>query len=232
MMNQRIYAASKGKRVSDASIQEIAQMLLRCTTFMGIPPTRPESTSIIHSFLTQQVSWATLQDIELAVSLNATMQLPVKTEHYGELSGAFLGSLLAVYQPIRGKAVSEYSRIEESASERLKLKEREITDSDWIQMLERDQAHYSAGREHWTIGAARMVRWLYETERLKDDDFSAQEWKEMKWEASKAVMTRKQIGPKALESMASAAREAFDQDCLVELRAVVYGRYKKGRDNA
>lgn len=220
---QRMYAASKGMRLQEATSQQVTELFSALAVLTGHNTPSAEAMMLIRNLIVEMIPAATVEDIALAVKMNITKQLPDYVTAYGELSGAYIGEVLTLYMPLRGKARLKYQEIER----RPELSQKQMTDLDWLDMHERDLQWYISGNQNWEICAARMVRWLYETERMKDDDFTIDEWKRMRIEARQRVMDRQRIGLRAIEAMPAAARERFDQDCLVEVRTVVYGEYLK-----
>ena len=221
--DQRMYAASKGLKLQEATSQQVTELFSMLAVITGHNTPSAEAMMLIRNLVVEMMPGVTVEDIALAVKMNITKQLPDHVTAYGELSGAYICEVLTLYMPLRGKARLKYQEIEQ----RPELPERQITDTDWLDMHERDLLWYQNGKVNWEYCAARMVRWLYETERMKDDDFTADEWKRIRMEARQRVMDRQRIGHRAIEAMPAAARERFDQDCLVEVRTVVYGEYLK-----
>jgi hypothetical protein len=219
---QRIYAATKGTLIALAADEQFAQMITRCAVLIGQPVPRPESMLLMHGVLTDHFMWATIEDVELAIKLNFTRSLPSHAEAYGEFSSAYLSNILRTYEPERGKAIAMYRKQEE----RKELPPRQITDEEWMGMVADHHAWMMAGNDNWKMIAARMVTFLWDSGRCNDNTFRPEEWKHIRAAARKNVMERQSInGEKAVERMNATQRERFDGDCLMELRAVVYGLY-------
>jgi hypothetical protein len=218
---QRIYAASNGTHVAMSTSDQFADMIARCAILTGLPVPRAEAIFLMHGIITDHFMWATVEDIELAVKLNITRSFHTFTEAYGELSGAYLSNILRCYETERGKAIQLYRKQEE----RKELPPREITDAEWMAMVSDHHAWMMAGNDNWKMIAARMVTFLWESGRCNDNTFRPEEWKHIRAAARKNIMERQKIGEKAVERMNVTQRERFDGDCLMELRAVVYGLY-------
>ena len=222
--DQRMFAASRGTKLRDADPRAFHQCITRSAVLIGQNCPAPEAVVLMHSALSEQLPWATMEDIELAVRMNVARALPEHVKPFGEFSTAYVCEVLALYYPVRGKAVDKYQRMEER-EERAALPAHELTDAEWDDLIRRDLAFYRAGKSFWAFSASRMVRWLYETGKINDDDYTADEWRRMKQKARAMAMDKLKVGPKAVERMEGNQRERFDQECLIELRAVLYGKY-------
>ena len=75
----------------------------------------------------------------------------------------------------------------------------------------------------WRYCATRMVKWLEDTGQLTDATFTKDEWRTFNANARAVVMQRRKIGPNAVERMSGTERARFDQECLDEKKALVYG---------
>jgi len=220
---QRMHAASKGTHVALAQPEDFATAITRCAVMIGQAVPRPEAIAIMHGVITDLFMWVTIEDLELAVKLNFTGNLPSKTEPYGEFSMAYLSAILKAYEPERGKAVAYYRSIEERMDTSHQLAPPVVTDEQWRQMMTEDVRRKKTGTTMWRYCATRMVKWLEDTGQLSDDTFTTDEWRRFNAKARAAVMERRGIGSKAVERMAATERARFDQECLDEKKALIYG---------
>jgi len=221
---QRIHAASQGTLAAMANDITFAALIARCAVLVGQPVPQPQAILLMHGLITDHFIWATIEDIELAVKFNITRSLPSFTETYGEFSGIYLSSVLKAYEPERGKAIQKYRAMEE----RKELPPRQITPDEWQAMIEDHRQWKKTGSDRWTIMAARMASYLWESGIVNDDMFSIEEWKAIRGQARRCVMERMGIGPTAVQNMNTTQRERFDGDALMEVRTIIYGRYLDG----
>ena len=92
-------------------------------------------------------------------------------------------------------------------------------------MIDDHYAWRRAGNDNWKLIAARMVTYLWDSGLATDDLWAAEDWKMMRTAAKKNVMERTGTGEKGIARMNGTQRERFDGECLMELRAVVYGKW-------
>jgi hypothetical protein len=220
---QRIYAASQGELVATASGQAFAEAIARCATMTGQALPSPQASLLMHGVITDLFMWASCEDIELAVKLNFTGNLPAKVQPFGEFSTAYLSDILKMYEPERGKAIITYREIHERIDASRQLAPPTVTDDQWREMMEEDFKRKRAGTSMWRYCATRMVKWLEDTGQLTDATFTNDEWRTFNANARAVVMQRRKIGPNAVERMSGTERARFDQECLDEKKALVYG---------
>jgi hypothetical protein len=222
-IDQRMYAASKGSLISLCNPLDFAQMITRCAVMVGQNPPTSEALVLMIGTLSDQYIWATIEDVELAMKMNIANQLSVNVKPYGEFSTAYVADILNAYQPLRGKAIAKYREINERIDTSRQLAPPVVTDDQWREMMVEDVKRKRAGTSMWRYCASRMVKWLEDTGQLTDATFSNDEWRTFNVSARAVVMQRRKIGPNAVERMSGTERARFDQECLDEKKALVYG---------
>jgi len=220
---QRIYAASQGELVTMCAAETFVQTITRCATMTGQILPSSHAILLMHGVITDLFMWATCEDFELAVKLNFTGNLPAKVQPFGEFSSAYLSDILKMYEPERGKAIITYREIHERIDASRQLAAPAVTDDQWREMMDEDNKRKCAGTSMWRYCATRMVRWLEDTGQLTDATFTKDEWRTFNANARAVVMQRRKIGPNAVERMSATERARFDQECLDEKKALVYG---------
>lgn len=228
LTEQRIFAASKGTPVALANELEFFTTINKAAVMFGVNPPSNESILLMHGVLTDQLMWVTLEDIELAVRMAVAGNFGHQPT-YGELSTSFLCHILGLYDTLRGPAKIKYREIEERENNAKQLPSKSLNDRDYIEILERDIQSCAKGKAQWVLAGTMMVPWLYQTERIRDEDFTDSQWRDMKRKARANVMDRKQIGENAVRRMSEETAKKFEQECLLELRRVVYENYVLGR---
>jgi hypothetical protein len=241
---QRLVDAAKGTPVHMASNSEFAKSLTRFAAGVGANevPTN-ETVMIIREMVVEYENWITIPDIKVASELNTAKRLPAESEAYaksenepvdqiqifGKITPPKFFSIMKRYKTVRGLAVTKSRQESEvlPASKQLTGVAPTVTEDEWLALHKKNIEFYKSGKDTWTFGSANVLKWLYDSGKMSDDYFTETEWKYMKQNAKMNIMDREVIGPGKLDRMESWQKTNFNNQCLVELKTVVYGAYIK-----
>ena len=83
----------------DSLSSRIKAMLVPMTVILAIP-TQPNDIeiSILAHYLKESHPLLTLEEVVIALKMNASNQLPKKIEHYGQFSGSYISDVIYQYQ--------------------------------------------------------------------------------------------------------------------------------------
>lgn len=221
-----IQAATTGKRLSQASLQELHVPLTRCAAIMGAKEAIADTQfQMFQQVLALGYPHITVDELTIACTMNLAQQFEKPVNCYGEFTPKTICDILAQYKDVRGKVMVRYQSDTENRTLLPQNAPKEVTDEDWLKIIEADKEHLKANRDHWTLGAVRVMRWLQATGRVKDSDFTDEQINQMRARAKENVMKRESITNRKLSDMVPADRRAFDQKCINELQTIAYYQY-------
>jgi hypothetical protein len=223
-----IREATTGKKLRDCSIQDLHVPLTKCAALAGAKEAIPDPQfKMFQTVLAVGYPQLTLNELSIAVTMNITRQLEKHVQCFGEFTHDYLCSILSQYKDFRGKVMVRYHQEVEDQRTALALPPKQVTEADWLSIIEADKKSMAAGKDTWTFGAVRVFRWLQETGRVNDDDYTDEQIKEMRRRARYEVMTRENISPRKVSTMSEAELRIFEQKCVCELQTMAYFQYLK-----
>lgn len=214
------------KVLSQTPITELYTALVGCAAKLGVPvaPTF-EQTKIYQQVLSIGFPHITVAELEIACTMNVTRSLEKHVQCFGELTTDNLCAILSLYKDFRGKTIVRHRTSIDSSNLLPQNKPQEVSESDWLAIIEKDREHLKAGRDTWKLGAVRVMKWLMATGRVDDNTFTDAQINQMRTIAKEEVMKRERISQRKVVEMVKTDRDKFDQMCINELQTIAYYQY-------
>lgn len=167
----------------------------------------------------------TVGELELACTMNVTRSLEKHVQCFGELTTDNLCAILSQYREFRGKVIVRHRQQVDDSKMLPENKPQEVSDEDWLRIIEADRQHLKANRDTWKLGAVRVMKWLMATGRIDDNTFTDDEINKMREIAKKEVMKRERYTERKVIEMVASDKRKFDQMCINELQTIAYYQY-------
>lgn len=153
--------AIQGKRVSDASPEDVIKILRYISTMSGAD--LPEDSESIRFLADHLLTWSkglTLPEMKVAVQMNAGGEWE-KVPHYGKLSGDFISGIIGKYREFRQKTIQHYKAL-------LPLpEEKKVSNEELYNSL--IALHKKLGEFPYTFPYGRVYKHLEAEINLSDD---------------------------------------------------------------